>query len=49
MEVVAVGGAILELNSQKDAEAFMKLDLVSKSSDTSVNHIARRLRLRWPL
>ena len=48
VEAVAIGGAILELNSQKDADAFLQIDLISGINDASVREISRRLRQRWP-
>jgi hypothetical protein len=47
-EAVMVGGAILESQNQKAAEAYLQLELVTRSDDASVRDIIRRLRLRWP-
>jgi 3',5'-cyclic AMP phosphodiesterase CpdA len=47
-EAVAVGGAILELNREAEAKAFINLGFVVDNKDASVNDICRRLRVRWP-
>jgi hypothetical protein len=43
-EAVTVGGAILDGGTRQDAEAFLRLDLISGSADASVREISRRVR-----
>jgi hypothetical protein len=45
-EAVTVGGAVLENSTRQEAEAFLKLPLVSASVDASVQDIARRIHER---
>jgi hypothetical protein len=45
-ETVTVGGAILEIGTKQEAEAFVQLPLVSGSVDASVQDIARRIHER---
>jgi hypothetical protein len=48
-ETVTVGGAILDDGSREVAEAFLRLDVVARSTDASVREIERRLRQRWSI
>ena len=45
-EAVTVGGAILESGTRKEAEAFVRLPLVSNGGDASVQDISRRIHER---
>lgn len=45
-EAVIVGGAILEIGGQKEAEAFVRLALVADSADASVQYILRTIHER---
>jgi Calcineurin-like phosphoesterase len=45
-ETVTVGGAIIESGTKQEAEAFVRLPIVSGSSDASVQDISRRIRER---
>ena len=46
VEAVTIGGAILDSGTREEAEAFVRLDLVSASRDASVRDILRRIRER---
>jgi len=46
MEIVMVGGAILDSGTPDEEEAFLRLDLVSDTTDASVYDISRRIRQR---
>lgn len=46
VEAVIVGGAILDSGTREEAEAFVRLDVVSGSKDASVRDIGRRIRER---
>ena len=45
-EVVTLGGAVLECGTQKEAEDFIRLDIVSTNTDASVGEIRRRMKER---
>jgi len=45
-EAVTVGGAILESGTREEGEAFVRLEIVSGSSDASVRDISRRINER---
>ena len=45
-EAVTVGGAILESGTRAEAEAFVRLEIVSGSRDASVRDVSRRINER---
>jgi hypothetical protein len=45
-EAVTIGGAILDGGTREEAEAFVRLPLVSSSTDASVQDISRRIQER---
>jgi hypothetical protein len=45
-EAVRIGGAILDGGTREEAEAFVRLPLVSSSTDASVQDISRRIQER---
>ncbi len=46
-EAVVIGGAIIDGNLHSEAKAFIELELVKSSGDSSVREISRRIQERW--
>jgi hypothetical protein len=45
-ETVTLGGAVLEAGTKEEAEAFVRLSIVSESSDASIKDMVQRIRRR---
>jgi hypothetical protein len=47
VEAVTLGGAILDSGTPEEAEAIIRIGLVSDNVDASVREVSRRVRDRW--